>query len=374
MGSKRAMLRNGLGDLLLEKTGSYTRFFDLFSGSAAVSTFVATRRAIPVHAFDLQQYARVSAASVVERVDAADSRRVWKNWRARAARLFASNANGLPRLAIVDEVTKAKVEAAREWCLRSESPITQAYGGHYFSPFQAMWIDCLRATVLDESPLELAALIDASSECAAAPGHTAQPFQPTATAVRHISEAWNRDVLLKTRSALLRLGAVHAKVKGKALAMDANQAAHTAKKGDLVFVDPPYSALQYSRFYHVLESIVNGSPGAVDGVGRYPRPELRPRSSYSMKSLAPKTMRDLLSTLAFRKADVILTFPDHDCSNGLSGGLIRDISSEFFEISEVSVKSRFSTLGGSGLDCISSEKRGARREASELILILRSPD
>jgi adenine-specific DNA-methyltransferase len=373
MGSKRAMLRNGLGDLLLREAGTHRRFLDFFSGSGAVATFIATQVSVPVHAYDLQQYGRVLAASVIERTGATEYRNLWKDWRARAGRRFLSYlASGTP-VPLVDPISVQAVHAARKWCACREEPLTKAYGGHYFSPLQSLWLDAMRSTIGEDSPfstLALAALLDAASECAASPGHTAQPFQPTTTAKRYISNAWSRDVLEITKEALKKLSKLHAKKLGHAHVKDANDAATEVRPGDLVFLDPPYSALQYSRFYHVLESVVSGDPGPVDGVGRYPQAEFRPKSAYSVKSQAAKSMGELLLELSAHKASVVLTFPDHNCSNGLSGDLIKALSAQYFEISEVSIRSRLSTLGGTGVDCIASETRGARRDTSELILLL----
>src|SRR5207245_3922435 len=93
----------------------------------------------------------------------------------------------------------------RDWCNgQGELPITNAYGGHYYSPRQAVWIDALRANLPSREPAKTvahAALIQAASQCAAAPGHTAQPFQPTRTAKRFIEEAWSKDIVAKTKTA-----------------------------------------------------------------------------------------------------------------------------------------------------------------------------
>uniref|UniRef100_UPI00228153F7 hypothetical protein n=1 Tax=Escherichia coli TaxID=562 RepID=UPI00228153F7 len=87
-----------------------------------------------------------------------------------------------------------------------------AYGGHYFSPMQALELDALRRTI-PKSSLQsnacIAALVDAASRCAASPGHTAQPFQPTETAGRFIVEAWNRNVWHATAQALRSIADTH---------------------------------------------------------------------------------------------------------------------------------------------------------------------
>jgi 16S rRNA G966 N2-methylase RsmD len=56
MGSKRAMLRNGLGEVLQSELRSARRFVDLFSGSGAVSIHVAQRINVPVVSVDIQKY------------------------------------------------------------------------------------------------------------------------------------------------------------------------------------------------------------------------------------------------------------------------------------------------------------------------------
>ena len=58
--------------------------------------------------------------------------------------------------------------------------------------------------------------------------------------------------------------------KGSAVVADANATAKTLKAGDIAFIDPPYSGVQYSRFYHVLETVAKGECGVVSGTGRYP--------------------------------------------------------------------------------------------------------
>lgn len=84
MGSKRAMLRNGLGLLLEKELASADRFVDLFAGSGAVASFAARRFALPVLAVDLQQYSVVLAEAVIGRVAALGARAVWRKWHASA--------------------------------------------------------------------------------------------------------------------------------------------------------------------------------------------------------------------------------------------------------------------------------------------------
>jgi adenine-specific DNA-methyltransferase len=256
--------------------------------------------------------------------------------------------------------------------MRQPGVITRAYGGHYFSPAQACWIDCFLETLpikIAQKNVALAALIDAASQSAASPGHTAQPFQPTRGARKYLETSWKVDLPSKVALGLKSLASIHAIQIGVSKVADANKAALQVQEGDLVFLDPPYSGVHYSRFYHVLETIARMECGEVSGVGRYPPPSERPRSLYSMRGEAVEALDDLLATIADRGGKAIVTFPDHECSNGLSGESIVDMSAEYFRINIKEVDSKFSTLGGNVLP-LGKAGRGGRQYRSELILVL----
>lgn len=370
MGSKRTMLGNGLGELLGEQVLMANRFVDLFTGSAAVATHVGCRFDLPVLAFDLQNYSTVLADAIIGRDSKLDWKPAYERWYKRAESFVSELA--LPE---AGNVTKKLVTEYRSWCEgQNDLPITKAYGGHYFSPQQAVWIDALRAKLPSTEPartVALAALIQAASQSAAAPGHTAQPFQPTKTAKRFLADAWKRDIPTRVRASFESLAGQNAKRIGTSRVADANDAAEELVEGDLVFLDPPYSGVHYSRFYHVLETIAQGSCGDVSGVGRYPAPTLRPRSSYSVTTESNSALDDLLKKISSHGARAILTFPDHECSNGLSGESVREISGRYFRVKEKIVKSKFSTMGGTGKAQRNEDgARSARHHADELILLL----
>jgi adenine-specific DNA methylase len=217
-------------------------------------------------------------------------------------------------------------------------------------------------------------LLFAASRCAASPGHTAQPFQPTRTARKFLSEAWAKDITTFTQKALRIIAPKHAKLKGDTQIGDANSMAKMLKTSDLVFIDPPYSGVQYSRFYHVLETIAKGTSVDVSGTGRYPARDLRPQSKFSVRSHSLAALRELLETVADRHAKAILTFPDHDCSNGLSGEIIRETAADLFLVETRTVESKFSTLGGNARMAKTGKGREAKQKAKELILLLTPED
>jgi adenine-specific DNA-methyltransferase len=368
MGSKRSMLLNGLGDILATSAPRAGRFVDLFAGSGAVAIHVATKYAIPVVASDLQRYSGVLTGAVLERKEALAWEEHWTTWYKRAE--VVCRQYRPPKL---EKVTKQVVIDFRAWSEHRDSlPLTKAYGGHYFCPVQATWLDALRQTLPAHKPartVALASLLHVASKCAASPGHTAQPLQPGRSANPYIFEAWNRDVPGLTKSFFESLSGVFAKQEGIAKTADANKAADGLDESDLVFVDPPYSGVQYSRFYHVFESVARGSAGEVSGSGRNPEPKIRPHSEYSVKRGAKTALSGLLSKIAEKGARAILTFPAHACSNGLSGDIVRELSLQHFRITEKFVASKFSTLGGVNLEV--GNGRAPRHSAQELILSLR---
>ncbi len=362
------MLTNGLGRLLDREIPKAKRFVDLFAGSSAVTRHVACRHDIPVLAFDLQHYSKVLAGAVLDRDHSLDADAIWSAWNKRARARFSK----LIDVPAADAISATSVKKCRLWSAQQSGVIMRAYGGHYFSPTQAGWIDSFLETLpakISEKNVALAALIDAASQAAAAPGHTAQPFQPTHGARKYLQTSWKVDLPSKILIGLKTLASIHAKQIGVSRVADANKAAQQMREGDLAFLDPPYSGVHYSRFYHVLETIARMECGDVSGVGRYPPSSERPRSSYSMKGEAIDALDDLLATIADRGGKAIVTFPDHECSNGLSGETIVDMSAEYFRITVKEVDSKFSTLGGKVLPA-GKAGRGGRQYRSELILVL----
>lgn len=369
MGSKRWQLENGLGHQLRRVAQPGDTFVDLFSGSGAVSWFAAEQLGLRVSAFDLQQYAVTTTSAVIGRTRAVDARRLVKSWIDPVRDTLAHDPEtqfSRKQLAAAP-LDEASVIRMRRRAAKSSHVFTTSYGGHYFSIEQARVIDELRRTLPNREPhttLCLAALIMAASRCSASPGHTAQPFQPTARALPHIDGIWRRDLLDTTQATLLMLAARHASIAGDARRADASDVAKRLRGGELVFVDPPYSAAQYSRFYHVLEAIAIGGYANVNGAGRSPAAIDRASSSFSRVSTARGALLDLLEDLARAQCRVVATFPQYLASNGLSGAEIAELARVWFAVDVHATSSRFSTLGGNG------SARAARRRSQELVITM----
>lgn len=371
MGSKRSMLGNGLGEVLEQALDRCNRVYDPFTGSAAVAWYVAQNYEKTVIASDLQSYATVLAASVVERTKPLDSDAWTEQWFQHARELMCDDvlkvALDIQSSLCLDNIATVSVRAQSYCSGLLNMPITQAYGGHYFSPLQALWFDVLRKKLpvaLQEKQVALAALVIAASQSVAAPGHTAQPFKPNSSAGPFLIEAWSQDILFLVKRAVQKISKQYSLNKGMAVVADANEIVSSTTEGDLVFLDPPYSSVHYSRFYHVLETIAVGYTGEVTGIGRYPPQSERPRSEYSLKAKAKSAFDELLNNLSRRGASAIITFPAGAASNGLAGKDVIQLSTQYFRIEKTRVASRFSTMGGD------KRHRAARHSVEELILSL----
>src|SRR6202042_967692 len=90
MGSKRAMLTNGLGHLISREIVGAKRFVDLFSGSGAVSKYAACRHEVEVLAFDLQEYSKILAGAVIGRSVALNAGEIERAWIARASEILSA--------------------------------------------------------------------------------------------------------------------------------------------------------------------------------------------------------------------------------------------------------------------------------------------
>ena len=372
-----------LGDVLFHYANGAEKIADPFCGSAAISWFLAENTGKEIISGDIQSFAVARAKAVVERTAPIDSERLIRSWFAKATAIVEQVAGHFPNnlRSIEPNLTEPKqikqvVTQSRIFCsdvlpvvfddLDGEWPISKAYGGYYYSPVQALIFDALRQCLpseADKRKVALAALVEAVSRAAAAPGHTAQPFQPTVSSAKYIIEAWKRDPWRLVKDAVEEISSRSAHVKGKGVVGDFRRTISRLNEGDLVFADPPYSGVHYSRFYHALETVTRGIEFKPEGKGRYPSIEQRPSSSFSKKTTAPKAAKQLLDACSTTRATLILTFPTTGASNGLEASDFIEYGRTLFsDVHVEQVESDFSTLGGN------KKHREARQACNESII------
>lgn len=235
---------------------------------------------------------------------------------------------------------------------------TITFGHGYFGVRQAMELDSLRfaidtspALTGDERKWALVALLQTCSKAANAPGHFAQFLHTrdaaTFTRVRRARQRgiWNQ--FLTDLEAITPYGSAEWRTGNRSFCADALALARGLKRRKqrpaTVYADPPYTKDQYSRYYHVLETMVLYDYPRADGCGRY-RPA-RFQTPFSRVSEVVAAFEALAAGSADAGAALVVSYP----SNGLLLEADSDVPSilkqYYRRVSVRSVPYRHSTLG-----------------------------
>jgi adenine-specific DNA methylase len=216
----------------------------------------------------------------------------------------------------------------------SDGLVAAHYAGTYFGLGQALEIDLLRGAIDGgveageigdwEESLLITALLSAASDCAFSAGkHYAQPHR-----IREGKDlAFIRGRILEDRgkdlSALFesRLASLHASAlpEGGHSARARTLEQLAGEPGELdgvgaIYADPPYTAQQYSRFYHVPEVIDAYRVPALQRIsgtvtrGLYPEPAERHHSRFCSRREAPAAFADLCRLAAGADALLCLSY------------------------------------------------------------------
>lgn len=173
---------------------------------------------------------------------------------------------------------------------RSGRLLGHLYGGVFFGDRQAAELDCLRQSISDlsdetERNWALGALVCAASACAYTyGGHFAQPkldITDFGKVRGDIYEALKQRSLSVTHEFFTRLTSLATESENVEHAVSVvsgpwevaipTVARATGRSPVCVYIDPPYTRDEYSRYYHVLEAVVRYQPQAVSGKGRLPK-------------------------------------------------------------------------------------------------------
>jgi len=244
------------------------------------------------------------------------------------------------------------------YCLFSE-----IFAGGYFSLYQAMEIDSVRYAIdhaLDSQTITaeqhrwlLLALAQAMSRVANTTGHFAQYLKPKENNLSKVIKQQKRGIWLEWLEAcdfIEPVGSQDWRKGNKAFNGCSiellNRIRRWKNKPSVIYADPPYTDDQYSRFYHIYETLfLYDYPEAI-GVGQY-RPG-RFRSSFSLRSEVQGAMTKLIAGCAKAKCNLVLSYPDNgllpDARNSIVT-ILRDHYSSVEIAHEVNHK--HSSLGGS---------------------------
>lgn len=204
----------------------------------------------------------------------------------------------------------------------SHSLITQAFAFAYFGVAQSVALDSLRYAIdravisRGEREWYLLAWLQAASHLASAPGHFAEFLNVRdATTLGRVRSVRRRDVwdqFLLELSRIAPFGTKRWRGGNVVLRDEAVDIADALNSLDwlrpgVVYADPPYSRAQYSRYYHVLETMTLYDYPPLTGNGRY-RPE-RLQTPFSQLSRVRGAFHSMVQAVAQCGADLVLSYP-----------------------------------------------------------------
>lgn len=392
MGTKRALaphVRDALGRV---RRAGYVA--DLFSGMGAVA--VALAPDVPVLANDAMSFAScVARARLLQgaaRPPAALLPALGRDYiahRQRLTRLFAREiAAENQALASRDPASVRRLMEkgdsstnSRAW-LKQVSTAREAtspdgyqlaslyFGSSYFGMSQATDIDAVRYAIDSAGGQRddlLACWLVACSRIVNAPGHTAQYLRPKDEATfARLARRWSRSfwaVFHEVASDWRRVGTARWRSRNAVATDDALSlvASDELASAGAVYADPPYTKDQYSRFYHVYETLYLYDYPSAAGAGRCRATDDRHASAFCLASKVEWAFETLFDRVARHGLPLVLSYPAEGLLHRTATDLLELIRTHFGRVTVLSYAHDHSTMGAS--------KGRARQSATENVYV-----
>lgn len=393
MGSKRELLHE-IRKIVSAQDLQGKGVLDLFAGTCGVG--MALRDLAPIHSNDIQQYSAVIAqgclstntepltklevlnlieADYKKNYDAvsgliphikesSEEFKLIKDWSDKEREAYVKFAEIIARNTLtgdtgIDELDRIRQSYEVRSAQNKKFPYIQTtflFSEMYFSTDQAIAIDSLRYAI-DNLPEQfhgirnslLAALIHAYSYASAGTGHFAQ-FRDlsTLTSIKDVFIYRQKSVMdLFLRKAEEILASTHKNLfadESKSYAqdyLDLLSDDDVASNIGLIYADPPYSFVHYSRFYHAIENLCRYDYPEVEHKGRYRKD--RHQSPFCIKTKAPKAFRDMFEKAYKYKTPLLVSYSNTGMiSLETLDQIARDIG---YKIEALEIDHKHSTMG-----------------------------
>lgn len=214
-----------------------------------------------------------------------------------------------------------------------DNVITEYYGGVYFSYKQAIQIDtiiqCIESTY-PNNPHLIAALLSTTSDIVNTVGkHFAQPLKTTDSSGRvkpMLYKTVQKDRCIDVFERYSYWVDKYIKLSRSShdysfMNLDVLQCLRELPEEiNVIYADPPYTREHYSRYYHVLETIVLKdrpiiSKTKTNGIEQYSRGiyrEERFQSDFCIRSKAPKVFDTMFSLASDKGKSLLLSYSPYD--------------------------------------------------------------
>lgn len=328
MGSKASILRF-IGEGLSEVHVDGRPIVDLFAGACAISGGFGHLG--PVISNDIQYYSATLASVYLRPAETIGKHDIIKLARPLAEEKLAGLPSGLEYPAKTSLDAFNKIEKLNQSLLKLDFPFqyhlfTKFYSGTWWSAEQCVWIDSIREvldTLLRKKKIKdadfhfgLTCLMHAMAYTSQGTGHYAQYRDAkTDASMTDINKYRRKSVAAtfeKRFGTLLDWNLKNVVDQGhQAFAMDYRECLAQIPPS-VVYADPPYAFVHYSRFYHAIETVVKydypelQTKGETVVKGRY-RVD-RHQSPFCIKTQVHKAFVDLFDGVRRSESDLLLSY------------------------------------------------------------------
>jgi adenine-specific DNA-methyltransferase len=326
MGSKREII-DFIEESVDELNANSLWFCDLFAGSSIVAGSLKER--FNVHANDIQSYSEVFSKtyfSDFSKIDFSILDDIENEARKYAAEFKEKHPEFVfqysKSMSLEDFI---KIEKSQQKLINVDFGFgfhlfTQFYSGTYWSYEQCIWIDSLRAVAeryknqhsnQDIFNAIMSSLMFAMSYTSQSTGHYAQYRDARSeSSMFDILSYRERELWPYFERKFLELLTIEGDglYKSKVTTLDYLDCLRIIEPNTIVYADPPYQSVHYSRFYHVLETLVRYDNPKVEYKGRYR--EDRHQSPFCKKTTVKKAFENLFEGVRLKNSHLILSYCD----------------------------------------------------------------
>lgn len=302
---------------------------DLFSGTSIISA--SLKDEYNIHANDIQQYSAIFSNTYLLNLNRLIPPLQIQEIEERVCFLVAEFKERYPQLEFdYTQITNYKelqqLEKAQQELISFDFGIgfnlfTKYYSGTYWSFEQCVWIDSIRATAEDYIGTPsyyaiLSALIFSMSYASQSTGHFAQYRDVTESNMNDIliyrhKNIWN--LFSKKFEELISTLNIETNFEYKVTSLDYMDCLRVIEKNSIVYADPPYSTVHYSRFYHAIETLVRYDHPIIKYKGRYR--DDRHQSPFDKKKEVRNAFKLLFEGVKNRESHLVLSYSNNGMIN-----------------------------------------------------------
>ena len=324
MGSKRELLDfiiSSINDLDIESNW----FCDLFSGTSVVGCSLKDEYNVQIN--DIQIYTSIFANTYLPNINKLINSTELEKIKDRVLFYVDEFYRKYPDLIFdynsIDNYEKlTKLEIQQQNLIYSNFEIgfhlfVKYYSGTYWSYTQCVWIDSIRAVAEEykgksDYYIILSSLIYAMSYTSQSTGHFAQFRDVTESNMHDIMLYLIRDIWTyfeKKFLEIFNMVDVEATNRYTITTLDYLDCLRLIERNTIVYADPPYSSVHYSRFYHAIETLIRYDYPNVKYKGRYR--EDRHQSPFGKKTEVKNAFGKLFKGVKNKNSHLILSYSDN---------------------------------------------------------------